>query len=76
MSRDMSLAQFKAALARHGMTPTGFLGYVTVFRKEGGGSTSCYPGNAGKNRRAQLAYLLREQAKAEAEYADRAKVQA
>jgi hypothetical protein len=62
----MTKAQFVKRLAANGMVPTGFLGYVTVYRDERG-STSCYPGNAGPNRRAQLAYLLRERAKAIAE---------
>lgn len=65
--RDMTQAQFDAALAKHGMQRTGFMGYVTVYRSARG-STSVYPGNAGTRRRAQLAYLLRERDKAEAEH--------
>lgn len=66
----MTAAQFDRKLREHGMERTGFMGYVTVWRgPDGRCSTHVYPGNAGTNRRAQLAYLLREKAKAEAEHA-------
>lgn len=58
MSRDMTVAQFNKALAKHGMKWTA-LGYVCV--RDNGKSRVCvYPGNAGPRRRAQLAYLIRE----------------
>lgn len=67
MSRDMSKAAYQAALDKHGIKPTGFMGYMTVYRSEHG-SSSVHPGNAGPKRRAQLAYLLREKDRAEREH--------
>lgn len=75
MSRDMTAAQFEAALKRNGMERTGFMGYVCVHRS-GKSSSHVYPGNAGPNRRAQLAYLLREQARNQAEHAKAEKAKA
>jgi hypothetical protein len=66
--RDMTTAAFDAALKKHGMERTGFMGYVTVWRGEHGGQSAVYPGNAGSNRRAQLAYLLRAKDQAEREH--------
>lgn len=58
MSRDMTKAQFERELARHGMKRELF-GFVDV------GGVYVYAANAGDNRRAQLAYLLRQQEKHE-----------
>ncbi len=74
MSRDMSKAQFAAALKRHDMTPCGFMGYVTVVKYPSGGSLQVSRHNAGENRRAQLAYLLREKEKELAKDAARVRV--
>ena len=52
--RDLTQAQFENALKRNGMKREMF-GYVHVAEQ-----SSVYPRNAGRNRRAQLAYLLRE----------------
>ena len=60
MSRDMSAAQFKAALKRNGMAPE-FAGYVKVATTANGSALSVYARNAGPRRRDQIAYLLREQ---------------
>lgn len=62
-TRDMTRAQFLAALERHGMRPEGFLGYVDLGIP--GHLIAVSRFNAGKNRRAQLAYLLRSREKYE-----------
>lgn len=58
MARDMTQKQFDAALARYGMRDEGFAGYVNI------NVPCCHVMvsklNAGTNRRAQLAYLLRK----------------
>lgn len=54
MSRDMTQKQFDAALAKHGMQRTGFMGYV----KLGVGGVEVSMLNAGDRRRDRLAYLL------------------
>lgn len=56
--RDMTQAQFRDALKRHGMTPGGFMGHVDVGIP--GHKLYVCGLNAGSNRRAQLAYLLTE----------------
>jgi hypothetical protein len=63
----MSKAQFRAALERHGMKPEGFMGYVDLGIP--GHRICCSRLNAGSNRRAQLAYLLRERDRNEARIA-------
>jgi len=66
--RDMSKAQFRKALERHGMKRVGFMGYVEMF----GGKLSVSMWNANtKNRRARLAYLLAQKEKFESELEDR-----
>ena len=61
-ARDMTEKQFKAACIKHGFKSDGCLGY---FRLPGGkGNTNVSILNAGSNRRAQLAYLLKENDKA------------
>jgi len=55
--RDMTSKQFLAALKRHNMKFTGVLGYVELGIP--GNSISVSVLNAGKNHRAQLAYLLK-----------------
>jgi hypothetical protein len=63
--RDMSNKQFLAALTRHGMKPTGFMGYVELGN---GTNTSVSMLNAGTtNLRAILAYLLKQLEKRKAE---------
>jgi hypothetical protein len=57
--RDMSEKQFQDALRRHGMKNAGFMGYVEMGIE--GHRLSVCRYNAGNNRRAQLAYLLRKQ---------------
>jgi len=61
MSRDMTLKQFNAALAKHGMQRTGFMGYV----KLGVGGVEVSILNAGNRRRDWLAYLLAEKREVE-----------
>jgi hypothetical protein len=60
MARDMTKAQFEAACKRRGFGAEGFLGYYLL---------PCGVGvsvlNAGPTYRAQLAYLIAEQAKHE-----------
>ena len=56
--RDMSKAQFEAALKRHGMKHAGFMGYVELGIE--GSRLSVCRFNAGKNLRAQLAYLIQK----------------
>lgn len=68
MERDMSKAQFEEALARHGMRHVGFMGYVELGIP--GRRVSCSLWNAGKRRRDQLAYLLREKERYEGEGAE------
>jgi hypothetical protein len=55
--RDMTQQQFRDALLRHGMKEMGFMGYVNVNVPGHHLEVSKY--NAGTNRRAQLAYLLK-----------------
>lgn len=64
-TRDMTKAQFLAALQRHGMRWEGFMGYVNLGVPGRSICSSVY--NAGMNRRAQLAYLLRERERYEKE---------
>lgn len=65
-TRDLTAAQFAAALKRHGFEPVGFLGY---FRLPG---TRRYVSalNAGPRRRDQLAYLIRQRDRTPAESID------
>lgn len=56
--RDMTDAQFRAALTRHGMTPQGFMGYVDVGLPNHRLHVSGW--NAGDRRRDRLAYLLQK----------------
>jgi len=55
-SKDMTLAQFNAALVKHGIGLMNGIGYYDVGR-----GSHVYGANAGLNRRAQLAYLLKAQ---------------
>jgi len=55
--RDMTQQQFREALKRHGMTEMGFMGYVNI--NIPGHHLEVSKLNAGTNRRAQLAYLLK-----------------
>ena len=55
MTRDMTKRQFDEACRRHGFKPEGFLGYHDL-----GDGLSVSVLNAGDNRRARLAYLVRE----------------
>lgn len=59
-SRDLTKAQFDAACERRGFKRTGFMGYYEI-----GYNTSVSVLNAGRRRRDQLAYLIREAGKAE-----------
>lgn len=53
--RDLSYPQFLKALARHGIVPTGLLGYMDL-----GNGYHVHPDNAGtSNLRRQLAYLIK-----------------
>lgn len=61
--RDLTQKQFNDACKRHVFIPQGFMGYYQL----GGTSTSVSIHNAGTNRRAQLAYLIREHEKARTE---------
>jgi len=65
MARDMSKAQFDAAIKRHGFTPEGFMGYYELGVEGQRAMVSVL--NAGQNRRARLAYLLRKREELEAE---------
>lgn len=57
-TRDLTKAQFDAACKRHGFKRE-FMGYYSV-----GNGVSVYARNAGERRRDQLAYLIREAARA------------
>jgi hypothetical protein len=57
-TRDISQAQFMAAIKSHGMSFEGFMGYVRIPHPSGNGATNVSHLNAGSNRRAKLAYLL------------------
>lgn len=57
MPKDLTEKQFLAACNRRGIARKGF-GYYNV-----GNGLNVYRWNAGNNRRAQLAYLIREQEK-------------
>jgi hypothetical protein len=63
--RDITEHQFKKALERHGMVRTGFMGYVEMGIE--GHRLSVCRFNAGKNLRAQLAYLVKAKEKWEAQ---------
>lgn len=54
--RDMTLAQFEKQVESLGFKPEGFFGYYKVPNT----NTCVSVYNAGQNRRAQLAYLIRE----------------
>jgi len=58
MTRDMSKRQFDEAAKRNGFTPEGFMGYYEL----GVEGHRCFVSifNAGSNRRARLAYLLKK----------------
>jgi hypothetical protein len=60
-TRDMSQSQFDAACARRGFKRQGFFGYYDLNIPEQRVSVSIL--NAGTKRRAQLAYLIRQQDK-------------
>ena len=61
--RDMSTADFLAALRRHGMVQIGFLGYVGI-AGEPNPQRHCVSWlNGGPTWRARLAYLLAQQEK-------------
>lgn len=55
MTRDMTKAQFKAACERYGFKPCGFMGYYAL----PGHAVQVSVLNAGRNRRAQLAFLIK-----------------
>ena len=55
--RDMTEQQFREALKRYGMVEAGFMGYVNI--NIPGHHLEVSKLNAGSNRRAQLAYLLK-----------------
>ena len=67
--RDMTRQQFLSALQRYGMRNEGIMGYVAI-----GHGVSVSRHNAGANFRAQLAYLIREQERVNAEFEARVKV--
>ena len=69
-TRDLTKAQFDAAIARHGFKPLGFLGYYSLPEPNQRVSVSKF--NAGDRRRAQLAYLLAEAERYEKEKASAA----
>jgi hypothetical protein len=64
--RDLTARQFRESLTRHGMRLVGFMGYVEML--DGKLAVSMLNANT-KNRRARLAYLLREKDKFEREQA-------
>lgn len=57
-TRDMSQSQFDEAVSRHGFKCEGFMGYYKLPAPFQNCSVSVL--NAGDNRRARLAYLLKE----------------
>ena len=59
--RDITKRQFDAALKRYGMKPAGFMGYVEIDIT--GHRIGVCKLNAGYNRRAQLAYLIKQRDK-------------
>lgn len=63
MTRDMTSRQFFDALVRRSMHLTGVLGYVEI-----GHGVSVCRFNAGRNLRAQLAYLIQQQDRVNAEW--------
>lgn len=69
-SRDISDSQFRAALRSHGMTEFGMMGYVNLGESTGNSHVSMLNANT-LNRRAILAYLLREQEICEKRHAER-----
>lgn len=62
-TRDMSKKEFGAACERRGFEPEGVMGYYRLNLPGRHHCVSVY--NAGDRRRDQLAYLIREQEKAE-----------
>jgi hypothetical protein len=56
--RDLSETQLRAKLEKLGFKPNGFMGYYSLPSPCAAISISKF--NAGSNRRAQLAYLVRE----------------
>lgn len=66
MTRDMSKAEFQKACSKHGFIPQGFLGYFRL--PISGHNLNISILNAGANRRAQLAYLIRETARLTLQY--------
>lgn len=71
MSRDMTKKQFDDACNRRGFKPAGFMGYYDI-----GHGRHVSALNAGSNRRNQLAYLIQEATRAEADIAAEAKAEA
>lgn len=65
-TRDLTKAQFAAKVKQHGMKFS-LMGYVEVTDR-----CTVYRFNAGENRRAQLAYLLRRRDEYQAEEMQRA----
>ncbi len=59
MSRDLTKAQFAAKCKKLGFTPTGVMGYYIL---PDAPSTHVSILNAGPRRRAQLAYLIKQNA--------------
>ena len=65
MGRDLTKAQFRAACKRRGFIAEA-LGFYIVGAAAGGGAVSVYSYNAGRSRRARLAYLIAEATRLEA----------
>lgn len=63
--RDITKKQFDAACKKWGFEPIGFMGYYRLPKPYD--NTLVCKFNAGKRRRAQLAYLIRSAEKAERE---------
>jgi hypothetical protein len=64
--RDMTKQQFDAACERHGFKAESFMGYYRLNTTQ---HIAVSIWNAGANRRAQLAYLLRKQEEEESKIA-------
>lgn len=72
--RDMSKKQFEEALERNGFKREGFMGYVNLGIE--GQHVAVSHHNAGENRRAKLAYLLKKRAEFEKKIAEETKTKA
>lgn len=67
MDRDMTKTEFDRSCASRGFRAAGYLGYYDLGLPNARASVSVL--NAGRRRRDQLAYLIREREKAEKRYA-------